>query len=244
MVSWLRRRFITGFFVTVPLIISVAALVWIFRVIDGTTEPLISQWTGRVVPGLGLAITGLLVLLVGVAATNMVGKRVLRRAEAGLLHIPLFKTVYAPVKQLVAAFSPDNEYGFKRVVLVQEPGRGYVLGFLTREFTLQRVDGVETLLAVYIPTNHLYLGDILVYPRERVLFPELTVEDGVRIFLTGGMALPLHVAAQHSTAGPPAGPTHAGTPLVEPAPGGGVAGQVSSAAAADEEPASSGSQPR
>ena len=163
-------------------------------------------------PGLGLAITGLLVLLVGVTATNMVGKRVLQRAEAGLLHIPLFKTVYAPVKQLVAAFSPDNEYGFKRVVLVQEPGRGYVLGFLTREFTLQRVDGVDTLLAVYIPTNHLYLGDIVVYPRERVLFPELTVEDGVRIFLTGGMALPLHVAAQHSTAGPSAGPTHAGTP--------------------------------
>ena len=101
----------------------------------------------------------------------MVGKRVLQRAEARLLHIPLFRTVYAPVKQLVAAFSPDNEYGFKRVVLVQEPGRGYVLGFLTREFTLQRDDGTDTLVAVYVPTNHLYLGDIVVYPRERVLFP-------------------------------------------------------------------------
>ena len=144
MISWLRRRFITGFFVTVPLIISVAALVWIFRVIDGITEPLVSQWVGRAVPGLGLAMTGLLVLLVGVTATNMVGKRVLQRAEAGLLHIPLFRTVYAPVKQLVAAFSPDNEYGFKRVVLVQEPGRGYVLGFLTREFTLQGIHGADT----------------------------------------------------------------------------------------------------
>jgi uncharacterized membrane protein len=225
MASWLRRRFITGFFVTVPLIISVAALAWIFRVIDGITQPLVSQWVGRAVPGLGIAITGLLVLLVGVAATNMVGKRVLQRAEAGLMHVPLFRTVYAPVKQLVAAFSPDNEYGFKRVVLVHEPGRGYVLGFLTREFTLERPDGADTLLAVYVPTNHLYLGDIVVYPRDRVLFPELTVEDGVRIFLTGGMALPLHISARDSTAGLSAGRALATAPSVESAPASEPTGQ-------------------
>jgi uncharacterized membrane protein len=193
--SWLRRRFITGFFVTVPLIISVAALIWIFGVIDGITEPLVSRWVGRTIPGLGIAMTALLVLLVGVTATNMVGKRVLQRTEYWLLHIPLFRTVYAPVKQLVAAFSPDNEYGFKRVVLVQEPGRGYVLGFLTREFTLRHDEGSSDLVAVYVPTNHLYLGDVIVYPRERVSFPDLTVEDGVRIFLTGGMAVPPQLVA-------------------------------------------------
>ena len=44
--------------------------------------------------------------------------------------------------------------------------------------------------AVYVPTNHLYLGDVLVFPREQLQFPDLTVEDGIRIFLTGGMALP------------------------------------------------------
>ena len=210
--SWLRRRFITGFFVTVPLIISVAALVWVFGVIDGITEPLVSRWVGRAVPGLGIAMTALLVLLVGVTATNMVGKRVLRRTEYWLLHIPLFRTVYAPVKQLVAAFSPDNEYGFKRVVLVQEPGRGYILGFLTREFTLQRDEGVVSLMAVYVPTNHLYLGDIVVYPRDRVLFPALSVEDGVRIFLTGGMAVPPQlVAARTLVAGQQDDPARAGT---------------------------------
>jgi uncharacterized membrane protein len=217
--SWLRSRFITGFFVTVPLIISVAALAWIFRVIDGTSEPLVSRWVGHSVPGLGIAITALLVLLVGVIATNMVGKRVLQRAEYWLLHIPLFRTVYAPVKQLVAAFSPDNEYGFKRVVLVHEPGRGYVLGFLTREFILQRQEGAEALVAVYVPTNHLYLGDIVVYPRDRVLFPELSVEDGVRIFLTGGMAVPLHVAAGHLLAdGRPEGQRSPGRPAAEGPP--------------------------
>ena len=45
-------------------------------------------------------------------------------------------------------------------------------------------------MAVYVPTNHLYLGDIVMYPRERAFFPDLTVEEGIRIFLTGGMSLP------------------------------------------------------
>jgi uncharacterized membrane protein len=190
MLHWLRRSFITGFFVIVPLIISVAALMWIFYLVDGITSPLYARWLGREVPGLGLLTTALLVLITGAVATNVVGKRILQRGESWLLHVPVFKTVYVPVKQLVAAFSPDNEYGFKRVVLVEQPGRGFVLGFLTREFTLTRDGVAEPLVAVYVPTNHLYLGDVQVFPRDRVLLPELTVEDGVRIFLTGGMAMP------------------------------------------------------
>jgi uncharacterized membrane protein len=190
MLQWLRRKFITGLIVTVPLIISVAALVWVFSIIDEFTAPLFSERLGVRIPGLGFVATALFVLIVGVVATNVVGKRVLQRAEYWLLHIPVFKTVYAPVRQLVAAFSPDNEYGFKRVVLVETPGRGFVIGFLTREFTLQRPEGTQQLVAVYVPTNHLYLGDVLVYPAERVTYPDLTVEDGIRIFLTGGMAVP------------------------------------------------------
>jgi uncharacterized membrane protein len=107
-----------------------------------------------------------------------------------LLHVPVFRTIYAPVKQLVAAFSPDNEAGFKKVVVVEDPRRGMVMGFLTREFTLDRGRGPEPLVAVYVPTNHLYLGDVVVCPRELAFYPDLSVEDGVRIFLTGGMALP------------------------------------------------------
>src|SRR5690606_7294800 len=107
-----------------------------------------------------------------------------------LLMIPVFRTIYAPVRQLVVAFSPDNEGGFKRVVMVDDPVRGVVLGFLTREFTVDRGRGPEAMVAVYVPTNHLYLGDIAVYPKERALFPDVTVEEGISIFLTGGMSLP------------------------------------------------------
>lgn len=194
--QWLRRSFITGFFVTVPLIVSVAALVWAFRVVDNFATPLATRVLGREVPGLGVLIMATLVLGVGAGATNVFGRRVLQQAEGWLLRIPVFKTIYAPVRQLVAAFSPDNEAGFKRVVLVDEPGRGLILGFLTREFTLDQGAGGEAYVAVYVPTNHLYLGDIVAFPRNRVHYPDLTVEEGVRIFLTGGMALPTELRSR------------------------------------------------
>lgn len=192
--QWLRRSFITGFFVAVPLFITVAALVWVFTVVDGLTTPLYDRLLGRRIPGLGTMSTVAAIALVGALAKNVIGKRVLQRAEGWLLRVPVFRTVYAPVKQMVAAFSPDNEAGFKRVVMVEDSRRGYVLGFLTREFTVDRGKGPEPLLAVYVPTNHLYLGDIVICERERATFPDITVEDGIRIFLTGGMALPPHVS--------------------------------------------------
>jgi uncharacterized membrane protein len=188
--SWLRRSFVTGFFVLVPLFISVAAIVWMFGLVDGWTTPLYDRMLGRRIPGLGLLSTAAVILLVGVFARNVIGRRVLQRTEGWLLRVPVFRTVYAPVKQLVAAFSPDNEAGFKRVVLVEDPARGIVLGFLTREFTVDRGNGPEALIAVYVPTNHLYLGDIVIFERSRATFPDISVEDGIRIFLTGGMALP------------------------------------------------------
>jgi uncharacterized membrane protein len=188
--QWIRRSFITGLFVTVPLFISVAAFIWIFNIVDGLTTPLYDRLLERHVPGLGILTTAVAIMLVGAFATNVIGKRVLQRAEGWLLRVPVFRTIYAPVKQIVAAFSPDNESGFKKVVMVEDPRRGYVLGFLTREFTVDRGRGPEALLAVYVPTNHLYLGDVMIFERERAVFPDISVEDGIRIFLTGGMALP------------------------------------------------------
>lgn len=194
--SYLRRRFVAGFFVTVPLALSLAALVWIFGLADALTSPIVERVFGRRVPGLGIAVTGAGILLVGFFAANVVGRRLLQRGEHYLMLVPLFRSIYTPVKQLVWAFNPQNDSGFKRVVLVEEPQRGMVLGFLTRELTVPDAAGQpEAWMAVYVPTNHLYLGDVLLCRRERVRFPDLTVEDGLRIFLTGGMALPTSIMA-------------------------------------------------
>ena len=198
--SWLRRSFIAGFFVTVPLFISVAAFIWIFGVVDGLTTPFYDRLIGRRVPGLGILSTATAILLVGAFATNVIGRRLLQRGEGWLLKVPGFRSIYAPVKQLVVAFSPDNESGFKRVVMVEDARRGFVLGFLTKEFTIDRGQGPEALLAVYVPTNHLYLGDIVVCAHDRATFPDISVEEGIRIFQTGGMALPPRLKAGRSEA--------------------------------------------
>lgn len=203
--QWLRRTLVTGFFVTVPLAVSLIALVWTFRLVDGLTHGLSVRLFGRHVPGLGIIAGVILMIVVGAVARNIMGRRVLAKGEELLMHVPFFSTVYGPVKQLLAAFSPDNEYGFKHVVLVQDPVRGMVLGFLTKEFELTGSlaeareagegggagqGGGASMAAVYVPTNHLYLGDVLVCRRDQLSFPDLTVEQGIRIFLTGGMALP------------------------------------------------------
>ncbi len=187
--QWFRRSLIAGFFVTVPLIVSVVALVWMFQWIDGLMGPYLVRWLGQEVPGLGLLATIAGMLIVGAVATNVLGRRLVERAEKYLMRVPIFKTVYAPVKQLMLAFSPDNEYGFKRVVIVEDLERGFVLGFLTKEFDLDRGLGAERLMAIYVPTNHLYLGDIRIYPSRLARFPNITVQEGIRIFLTGGMAV-------------------------------------------------------
>lgn len=199
MLQWFRRSVVAGFFVTVPLAVSLAALVWTFRLIDGVTSGMYERMLGRRVPGLGILTAIVLLLVIGTLARNVLGRRLLARGEQLLLQIPVFRTVYGPVKQLLAAFSPDNEYGFKQVVLVQDSARGSVLGFLTKEFTVDRGSGAETMMAVYVPTNHLYLGDIVICRADQVAFPNLTVEQGVRVFLTGGMALPGSMTAGHDS---------------------------------------------
>ncbi len=85
----LRRYFIAGFFVIVPLGISIYALVKIFEIVDGLTTPLYDQLLHRRVPGLGTLTTVAVIVLTGAFATNVIGRRVLERAEGWLLRVPL-----------------------------------------------------------------------------------------------------------------------------------------------------------
>ena len=136
-------------------------------------------------------------LAVGAVATNVIGRRLLARGESWLMLIPVFRTIYAPVKQLVVAFSPDNEYGFKRVVMVEDPAPRLGDGVPD-----QGVHGRSRARARKRWWRSTCRRTICiwetscVYPRERAFFPDLTVEEGIRIFLTGGMSLPGRIGRQ------------------------------------------------
>lgn len=190
MLSWLRRSFIAGFFVTVPLVLSVWAFVWVVRFMDAITSGIPERILRRDIPGLGLIMSAAIILVIGAFAANVFGQRILRRSEQLLLHVPVFKTFYAPIRQLLNAFSPDSDTGFKRMVIIDDPKGGSKLGFLTKEFKVNRGAGVESMLAVYVPTNHLYLGDIVLCAPEQAVYPDMSVEEGIRVFLTGGTGMP------------------------------------------------------
>jgi uncharacterized membrane protein len=199
-----KKSVIAGLIVVLPLLVSGLVLVWIARLIEDAMSPLLEWLLGTSVPGLGFATALLLVSIVGVAATTVVGSRILEQGENIVSRIPIFKDIYVPVKQLVTAFSPENETGFKRVALVPCAGnKGLTLGFLTREFQVQGANGgMETWASVYIPTNHLYLGSVLCYPLSDLRFTDLTVEEALRIALTGGTAFPETVREESASVPP------------------------------------------
>jgi uncharacterized membrane protein len=188
--SWFKVRFFTGVFVTLPVVLT-AWVFWLFYAsVDDFLAPLYQHLLGRHVPGLGFLTAVLIIFVIGVFATNVVGRRVVQWAERVILYIPLVRRVYPTVKDFVDAFSPDRRTGFQEFVIVEHPRDGaYAYGFLTGDV---RVEGTkpDALVSVYVPTNHLYLGDVVLVPRDAVLPTGLSVEDGIRIILSAGTAAP------------------------------------------------------
>jgi len=192
--SKLKVRFITGFVVTVPAI-ATGWLLWVFwNSIDDLFSPGYERLIGRRIPGLGFLTAVVLIFLMGMIATNVVGRRVLQWIERLLMYVPIFKSIYPSIKQLVEAFSPEKRGGFKEVVLAQHPREGeYVFGFLTGEVQVETPAGTREMVSVFIPTNNLYLGDVILVGKEDVIRTELTVEEGIRIILSGGTATPSRI---------------------------------------------------
>lgn len=189
----IRNYFITGLLVTGPIVVTYLTVTWLFSAIDGLMEPLWFRFFQRHIPGLGFVTTILVILSVGFLTTNVIGKKILEKIENILLKIPVSRSVYATTKQLMDAFSPTSRTSFKQVILVKHlEGESYSIGFLTRELT---VDGVD-MIAAYIPTNHVYFGNIVLVKRESVIFSDMTVEEGLRAILTAGTALPEKIGRQ------------------------------------------------
>lgn len=189
----LKKSFLTGLFVIFPIVISIALLVWFFRAVDrifshpvdgiiGVVDPEIGH-----IPGTGILAGLVIILMVGFFARNVVGERVLAALDRLIHRIPWYRTVYSTVKQLTDAFSPDNTRSFKEVVLVEHTGPGSrSIGFHTGTV---EVGGKEFVL-VYVPTNHLYLGDVILAPAESVQVLEMRVEQAIRLIVSGGIAAP------------------------------------------------------
>ncbi len=189
----LKRKFLAGLIVSIPVVITVLVIVWFFKFVDGILGPLYNKMLGYDVHGLGFISAVILIFLIGIISTNVFGKKVIGFFEKAIVRIPVFKGIYTAIKQLVDAFSPENKSSFKKFVIVEYPKPGaYAFGFLTKECTIKASkSGKELCLrAVYIPTNHLYLGDIVLFNEGDVFYTDIPIEEGIRIMLSGGIATP------------------------------------------------------
>jgi uncharacterized membrane protein len=187
----LRSKFVAGLLILVPIIITVKGLWWLFTYVDGLAEPVAIAVLGRPVPGVGFVTTIAVVFLTGVLFSSGPLRRLLDGLEDMLDIVPVVGAVYGTTKKVMAGFGGSgSEEAFKRFVFAKLPGRT-TPGFLTGTFTLKRADGSrQSLCTVYVPTNHLYVGDVVVVPAEDVIETDMTLEDGVSLILSAGASVP------------------------------------------------------
>lgn len=187
--SSLRTRFLTGLVIVLPAALSLYIFYRIFDFFDSFFDPILIRLLGRTIPGLGVVILMLIVLGVGTIATNVLGNRVLKGVETLMTRIPVFKKLYATLKTVMESFSPNGSKGFKKVVLAEYPKDGvYTMGFLTGWTRLGHHS--EPHASVFFPSNNLYIGVQAFLPREKVLVTELSIEDGMKLILSGGLSMP------------------------------------------------------
>lgn len=191
--GWLRRNFLTGIVALAPIGITVWVLYKFFTAVDTKVTPLVAKWIGFEIPGLGFAATILFVLLSGVFASNIFGRTVIGRFENLFARVPLFSRIYLAVKQIGEAILTSQRNVFERVVLFEYPRKGmWAVGFVTSEHrgVLRRKTGKEH-VHVFVPTTpNPTSGFLLFVPAEDLVELDMTVEDGLKLVVSGGAVTP------------------------------------------------------
>ena len=188
----LRKYFISGALVVAPVIITYLALRFLFEAIDGILSDEIYDLLGYRIPGLGLVTTLLLVLLVGVLTRNYFGSRMVKIGERFINSFPVVRTIYVAAKQLVEGVSLPSKRAFKQVALVEYPRRGvFALCFVVGR-PIKRVDGVDTKsVCLFVPSTPTPVsGMVVVAPPDQVILLDMTVEEGIKFLVSGGIASP------------------------------------------------------
>lgn len=182
----IRTTLLTGTIIVIPMVVTFVIFRMLFGWMDSIFSPVLDPVLGRRIPGLGMLLTLLLVLFIGLIAPSVLGRRLLLSAEGFLLRIPLVKSIYAPARQLVDAVVDQGKHGFKQVVMVEYPrSDAWTLGFLTGETT--RSNNSSPALNVFVPTApNPVTGLLLIVPPERLRPVPIPVEKAVRFVISGG----------------------------------------------------------
>ena len=192
----LRRTIMAGLTIIAPLWLTGWVLKTLFNWADGFSAPLISQaarpfgYTDFHIPGLGFILTFIILWVVGALATNVVGRSLWQFAREALEGLPLVRTIYAPIQQLVESLTSPGKAGFEKVVLVEYPRIGmWTLGFLAGN--VPREDEAVPAHSIFVPTApNPTTGFMLIVPPEQLRPTDLRVEEALKMIVSAGVAVP------------------------------------------------------
>ncbi len=198
----LRKYFITGLLIWIPLGITLWVLTALVGAMDQSLLLLPAAWRpqqlfGFDIPGLGVVLTVLVVVLTGLFTANIIGQRLLRVWEAMLGRIPVVKSLYSSVKQISDTLFSSTGEAFRKALLVQYPRQGvWTIAFLTGHPDGEVAKHLHgEYLSVYVPTTpNPTSGFFLMLPRADVVELDMSVEDALKYIISMGVVPPEHLS--------------------------------------------------
>lgn len=194
----LRRYLVAGILVWLPLAVTIIVIRFLLELMDKNLRFVPKQylpetWLGFPIPGLGLVLTILVLLLTGVLVANIVGRSAVKLWESLLVRIPIVRTVYSGVKKFSEVVFSDSGQSFKKVLLIEYPRKGlYSLAFQTAS-QLQEVQAktAEDVICVFLPTTpNPTSGFIFLVPRKDAIELDMSVDDAVKMIMSLGVVVP------------------------------------------------------
>ncbi len=195
----MRKYFITGLLIWIPLVITFMVLAWIVGTLDHIMLWVPEAWQPRTrlgfdIPGAGVAITLLIVFVTGLVGANVLGQRLVRLWEATLARIPVVKSIYSSVKQVSDTVFSSSSHAFRKALLIRFPHTGaWTIAFLTGK---PGGDAAKHLvgdyLSVYVPTTpNPTSGYFLMVPRSDTIELEMSVDDALKYVISMGAVYPV-----------------------------------------------------
>jgi uncharacterized membrane protein len=185
-----RAAFGRGLVVIVPLVITFWVLNMLFTAIDGIASPIFDRIFERHIPGIGFITMIVVILIVGALSRNLIARTVFRSFEKLISTIPLARTIYTALKDIISAIQPGKKgRSFREVVLVEYPRPGlWTIGFVTNEVGVQHDQMSEEMISVYLPNPpNPTSGFLILVPHKEAKILNMSVEEGLKFVLSGGI---------------------------------------------------------
>lgn len=187
----IRSAFGRGLVIMIPVVITAWVLTALLNAVDGVSSWVFELAFGRKIPGLGFITTVALIFIVGWLSPNFLAQAILNGLDKLISTIPVARTIYSSIKDLIKAFGMGEEKGssFRQVVLVEYPRMGmFTVGFATNDLSVSDRSGTNAMTSVYIPNPPNPTSGVLVLvPAETVQTLDMTVEEGLKLVLSGGI---------------------------------------------------------